>query len=142
MFQPKNRKAYMSITAFQNACNTHNIATSACKTIANNFLPVDPEYSETTRMIVRFWGNNGAQFSFHQANQDGSLVFDPQNKEITFPNNEQLQKLDQTVQNCISKLLICLEDEILPITKERVITILGDTVVKLQTEASSSSQTI
>ncbi|MDR2540145.1 MAG: hypothetical protein LBC45_06180 [Chlamydiales bacterium] len=129
----------MSIAAFQNVCQTHNIATSACNTTADNFYP---EYSETTKTVIRFWKNNGSQFSPDKANQDGSVVFDPQNREITFPNEEQLQKLDQIVQDCIFELFVCLKEETLPITKERVISMLGDTVVKFQAETDSFSQVV
>ena len=134
-FNQKNRKVGMSILAFQDVCHTHNIATSACNTITDNFCP---GYPRTTKMVIRFWENDGAKFSTVKANQDGSVVLDPQNKEITFPDEAQLQKFSQDVQACVSKLFDCLREEHLPITKERVITMLGDTVVKPQTEASSS----
>lgn len=105
----------MSISAFQDVCRAHNVATSACNTTTDNFYP---EYPETTKTIIRFWENNGAQFSIDKANQDGSVVFDSQTNEITFPNGEQLQKLSQAVQTCVSKLFDCLKEECLPITKK------------------------
>lgn len=125
----------MSISAFQDVCRIHSISTSACSAKADNFYP---EYPETKKMVIRFWENNGARFSINKANQDGSVVFDPLNREITFPNETQLQKLDQAVQGCVSKLFDCLKEENLPITKERVMIILGNTVVKPQAEVSSS----
>ncbi|KAG6559022.1 hypothetical protein RHABOEDO_001815 [Candidatus Rhabdochlamydia oedothoracis] len=125
----------MSISAFQDVCRIHNISTSACNGTADNFYPECPE---TKKMVIRFWENNGAKFNINKANQDGSVVFDPLNREITFPNETQLQKLDQAVQDCVSKLFDCLKEETLPITKERVMIIIGDTVAKPQVEESSS----
>ncbi|PWU14308.1 MAG: hypothetical protein C5B45_04550 [Chlamydiae bacterium] len=134
----------MSISAFQAACHEHKFSTSFCTTKTENVLPPS---SQPEKYVVRFWGDLGARFSFEKALQNTSVVFDPKDKSITFPDKEQLNKLDEKERDCASKLLSCIKEESLPIMGERVKHILGNTVVTLSSEpqrktAPLSSQTV
>ncbi|MGB7127565.1 MAG: hypothetical protein WBD50_00545 [Candidatus Rhabdochlamydia sp.] len=126
----------MSISAFQAACHEYKFSTSFCTTKTENVLP--PSF-QTEKYIIRFWGDLGARFSFEQALQDTSVVVDPKDRSITFPNEEQLKKLDEKVRDCASKLLSCLKEESLPVTQERIKKILGDTVVVLSNDSQQEA---
>lgn len=116
----------MSIPAFQNACHENNFSTSFHTTKTENILP---QGSPTEKYVIRFWEDLGSRFSFDEALQNTSVVFDPKNKNITYPNEEQLEKLDERMSACVFPLLSCLKKEPVPIMGDRVKHILGNTVV-------------
>lgn len=126
----------MSISAFQAACHKHKFSTSFCTTKTENVLPPS---SQTEKYVVRFWGDLGAHFSSEKALQDTSVALNPKDRSITFPNEEQLNKLDEKVRDCASKLLSCLKEEPLPVTQERIKDILGDTVVVLSNDSQQEA---
>ena len=116
----------MSIPAFQNACHENNFSTSFHTTTTNNILP---QGSPTQKYAIRFWEKYKPSFSFDKACQNTSVVFDPKNKNITYPNEEQLEKLDERIRVCVFDLLSCLKKEPVPIMGDRVKHILGNTAV-------------
>jgi hypothetical protein len=132
----KNRKVNMSILVFQAACHEHKFSTSFCTTKTENSLPPS---SQTEKYIIRFWRDSGRFFSFEKALQDTSVVFDPKDRSITYPSEEQFEKLDERIRDCVSPLLSCLKNESLPITEDKVKNILGDTIVVLTDESQQET---
>ncbi|MGL5264429.1 MAG: hypothetical protein ACRDAI_07695 [Candidatus Rhabdochlamydia sp.] len=118
---------------FQEACKNYEICTSFHATETKDISPIG---NDSQKMIVRFWADNGRKFNYDVADQDGSTVFDPENGRLTYPNEDQLLKLDTRVQDCISKFWICLKEQ-LPMTEPKVLNIIDGTVVK---KTSSESQ--
>lgn len=136
----------MSISALREFCHENNISTSASLTRADNFCPKE---RDTVGLTIRVWENNTYS---EKANQKGSFVFDPYTWETIFPNETQLQKVDQPFRECVLKIENCVKEnkedciskiknyeeekkEGFPITKEWVVLMLGNTVVKPKLQA-------